>query len=144
MMPLTLQLKRPVPAEPALVWRAWTDPAELGRWYWPASFAARCDVELRAGGRLRIASAAAGMAVSGQLTAVEPPPAGRLAHTWRWDGEEAETLVTVEFLPGTGGGTDVVVTHEGFDDPGESANHAQGWNDCLARLAAYDFAAADR
>ncbi|SDS80943.1 Uncharacterized conserved protein YndB, AHSA1/START domain [Jiangella sp. DSM 45060] len=139
MMPLTLQLKRHVPAEPARVWRAWTDPSELARWYWPASFAPTCDVDLRVGGRFRIASAAAGMAVSGEFAAVEPP--ARLVHTWRWDGEDAETLVTVEFLAGADGGTDVVVTHERFTDPGESANHAQGWNDCLARLVAYDFAA---
>ncbi|WP_116948576.1 SRPBCC family protein [Jiangella endophytica] len=134
MMPLTLQLKRPVPAEPARVWQAWTDPAELVSWYWPASFATSCDVDLRVGGRFRISSAAAGLAVSGEFAAVEPPPAGRLVHTWRWDGEEAETLVTVEFLPGADDGTDVVVTHERFTDPGDSANHAQGWNDCLARL----------
>ncbi|WP_158564026.1 SRPBCC family protein [Jiangella anatolica] len=143
-IPLTLQLKRHVPAAPERVWRAWTDPAELARWYWPASFQTTCDVDLRVGGRFRIASATAAMAVSGEFAAVEPPPAGRLVHTWRWDGEEVETLVTVEFLAGADGGTDVVVTHERFTDAGDCANHAQGWTDCLARLIAHDFAPPDR
>lgn len=138
--PLTLQLKRRVPAERARVWRAWTDAAELARWYWPASFETSCDVDLRVGGSFRIASARAGMAVSGEFAAVEPP--ALLVHTWRWDGEETETLVTVEFLDAPGGGTDVVVTHERFTAPADSANHAQGWNDCLARLVAHDFSAA--
>ena len=142
MTPLTLQLKRHVPAGRERVWQAWTDPAELARWYWPASFATECSVDLRVGGRFRIASATAGMAVSGEFAAVEPP--GRLVHTWQWDGEDLETLVTVEFLARADGGTDVVVTHERFTDAGDSANHAQGWNDCLGRLTAHDFSAADR
>ncbi|WP_162605790.1 SRPBCC family protein [Jiangella aurantiaca] len=140
--PLTLQLKRHVPADRARVWRAWTDPAELARWYWPASFETSCQVDLRVGGRFRIASAAADMAVSGEFAAVDAPD--RLVHTWRWDGEDLETLVTVEFLAADDGGTDVVVTHERFTDPGQCADHAQGWNDCLARLIAHDFSAADR
>lgn len=142
--PLTLQLKRHIPADPARVWQAWTDPTELARWYWPATFGAECSVDLRVGGRFRIASTAAGMAVEGEFAAVDEPR--RLVHTWRWDGEEAETLVTVEFVSADGGdgGTDVVVTHERFTDPAECANHAQGWNDCIARLIAYDFSAADR
>lgn len=140
--PLTLQLKRHISADRPRVWRAWTDPAELVRWYWPASFEASYSVELRVGGRFRYASAAAGMAASGEFAAVDAP--SRLVHTWRWDGEDVETLVTVEFLDGADGGTDVVVTHERFTDATECANHAQGWNDCMARLISYDFSAADR
>ncbi|WP_158603061.1 SRPBCC family protein [Jiangella rhizosphaerae] len=140
--PLTLQLKRRVPADRSRVWRAWTDPAELARWYWPDSFDTQCSIDLRVGGRFRIASEPAGMAVSGEFATVEPP--ARLVHTWRWDGEDDETLVTVEFLDAPDGATDVVVTHERFTDPADSANHAQGWNDCLARLIAHDFSAPDR
>jgi uncharacterized protein YndB with AHSA1/START domain len=36
--------------------------------------------------------------VSGWFLEVEPP--GRLFYTWRWDGEERETVVTVEFHEG--------------------------------------------
>lgn len=143
--PLTLQLKRYVPAEPARAWQAWTDPAELARWYWPAPLGAEYAIDLRVGGRFRIASAPADMAVSGEFTAVDAAGSPyRLVHTWRWDGDELETLVTVEFLaPDDGRGTDVVVTHDGFTDAGECANHAQGWTDCIARLIDH-FSAADR
>jgi len=140
--PLTLQLKRHLPAGRVRVWQAWTDPAELARWYWPATFQTECSVDLRVGGRFRFASATAGMAVNGEFAAVDEP--SRLVHTWRWDGEEAETLVTVEFLDGADGGTDVVVTHERFTDAADCAGHAQGWNDCIARLIAYDFSSPDR
>jgi uncharacterized protein YndB with AHSA1/START domain len=75
------------------------------------------------------------MAVSGEYVAVEPPH--RLVFTWLWDGETAETLVTVE-LTTTDAGTRLLLTHERFadDDAGREAakNHAQGWDDCLDRL----------
>jgi len=59
----------------------------------------------------------------------------RLVYTWAWEGDDAgETLVTVEFRD-RGPQTEVAVRHERFVDRHARDEHAQGWNDCLDRLA---------
>ena len=130
-MTTSLQLRRSLAHPPGQVWRAFTDPGALAGWFWPARFATTAEVDLRVGGRYRIASAAAGMAVSGHYLHVEPP--ARLVFTWRWDGDADESLVTIEFGP-TGTGTDVVITHERLIGDHDRDNHAQGWEACLDRL----------
>ncbi|GAA1037219.1 SRPBCC domain-containing protein [Virgisporangium ochraceum] len=116
------------------VWRAMTDPAALTAWFWPRRFDPTVEVDLRVGGRYRIDGPAVGMAVSGEYVAVEPPH--RLVFTWLWDGEDAETLVTVELTP-TADGTRLVLRHERFVDDEAAKSHAQGWDDCLDRLPAW-------
>lgn len=116
------------------VWRAMTDPAALTAWFWPQRFDPGVEVDLRVGGRYRIDGPAVGMAVSGEYVAVEPPH--RLVFTWVWDGEDAETLVTVELTP-TPDGTRLFLRHERFVDDEAAKSHAQGWDDCLDRLPAW-------
>lgn len=135
--PTTLRIIRDVPAAPHRVWRAWTDPVELVTWFWPPSFATTAEIDLRIGGRYRVASAVAGMAVSGEFVAVEEPR--RLVQTWQWDGEDDVTLVTTQFRAADDGRTEVVITHERFADAADRDSHAQGWNDCLDRLVAHPF-----
>ena len=113
------------------VWTAFTDADALAAWFWPPRFQATVEVDLRVGGAYRIASVPAGMAVSGEFTEVEAP--GRLVQTWRWDGEDEETLVTMTFLP-VDGGTGITILHERFADPEQAAQNELGWNSCLDRL----------
>jgi uncharacterized protein YndB with AHSA1/START domain len=48
---LDLTLERVIRAPPATVWRAWTDPSRLERWWVPAPTVARVDrLEVRPGG----------------------------------------------------------------------------------------------
>jgi uncharacterized protein YndB with AHSA1/START domain len=130
-----LAVKRTLAFPVDRVWRAMTDPAALAAWFWPQRFNPSAEVDLRVGGRYRIDGPAVGMAVSGEYVAVEPPH--RLVFTWTWDGEDAETLVTVE-LAATAEGTELSLRHERFGagEAGEAArdSHAQGWHDCLDRL----------
>jgi uncharacterized protein YndB with AHSA1/START domain len=130
-MATRLQLRRTLSAPADRVWRALTDPAALEAWFWPDRFSATAETDLRVGGLYRIASTAAGMAVSGQYIAVDPPH--RLVFTWRWDGEADETLVTVELRPAAAG-TDLLLTHERFIDDTQRDEHAKGWSDCFDRL----------
>ena len=113
------------------VWRAMTDPVALAAWFWPQRFEPTAEVDLRVGGRYRITGPAAGMAVSGEYVTVEPPHT--LAFTWAWDGEDGETLVTVDLTP-TAGGTELSLRHERFTEGAQRDQHAQGWHDCLDRL----------
>lgn len=113
------------------VWTAFTDPAALAAWFWPPRFETTVDVDLRVGGGFRIASDVADLAVSGTYLEVDAP--GRLVHTWRWDGDDEETLVTMTFLE-VEGGTGITILHERFGDDESARQNEIGWNSCLDRL----------
>jgi len=50
-----LTITRIFNAPRALVWRAWTDPKQLARWWGPKDFInPRCEMELRPGGAIRV------------------------------------------------------------------------------------------
>ena len=126
------RVQRIVPKPVEEVWTAFTDPAALTAWFWPERFETTVDIDLRVGGEFRIASAPVGMAVSGTYQEVDAP--GRLVHTWRWDGEDEETLVTLTLVP-VDGGTGITILHERFSDPDAAQQNELGWNSCLDRLA---------
>lgn len=113
------------------VWTAFTEPGAVAAWFWPPRFETTVDIDLRVGGAFRIASEVADLAVSGTYVEVEAP--GRLVHTWRWDGEVEETLVTMSFLE-VKGGTGITILHERFADDERAAQNEIGWNSCLDRL----------
>jgi len=51
---LDLVLKRVIDVPPKLVWRAWTDPEEMKKWFTPAPWSTvRCEIDLRPGGIFR-------------------------------------------------------------------------------------------
>lgn len=135
----TLNLKRIFSAPRDKVFKAWTDPEELKKWWGPDGYATpTAEVDLRIGGTYRF-----GMMklpngeifyLAGTFREVRPPK--RLVYTWRWEAEpeRGETLVTVEFRD-RGGSTEVVVTHELFPTEKARQDHEKGWSSCLDRLA---------
>lgn len=136
---ITLNLRRIFKAPREKVFRAWTDPEELKKWWGPEGYATpSAEVDLRVGGKYRL-----GMRklpdgeifyLSGIYREVRPPE--RLVYTWRWQGqpEHGETLVTVEFRE-VGDSTEVVLTHERFPTEKARDDHNRGWSGCLDRLA---------
>ena len=129
-----LRVERELAASPQRLWAALTTAEAIASWMWPGSFATTAAVDLRVGGRYRIQSDPMDMAVEGEYVVIDAPVG--LVQSWRWDGENEETLVTVAIEP-TSTGSRVVVVHEGFPDDEQAAIHRQGWNDCLDRLPAY-------
>lgn len=123
------------------VFRAWTDPVELARWWGPGEFTCpQADVDLRPGGSYRLVMQPKGgdaMVLGGTYREVEPPE--RLVYTWRWESgwpDPTELVVTVEFRD-LGERTEVLLTQEGFtDDTGVQANR-WGWDGGLDKLAAH-------
>jgi uncharacterized protein YndB with AHSA1/START domain len=122
--------ERRLAAPPEVVWQGLATADGLLGWFWPPSLDPRIEVDLRVGGRYRIASPVAGMAVSGEYTTVRP--AERLEFGWHWDGEDVTSSVTVTLKPDLDGAT-LVVEHDRLADS-EVENHMKGWSDCLDRL----------
>ncbi len=121
------------------VYRAWTDPELLIRWFVDADgdMTVR-TLDLRVGGRYRFEGTNAGRswAIEGVFREVTPPE--RLVYTWGFPenpefGEPGETTVTVEFRE-RGKSTEVTVTHEGFTNAVARSEHNKGWIGCLDRL----------
>jgi uncharacterized protein YndB with AHSA1/START domain len=120
------------------VFRAWTEPQELKKWWaaGPGYTTPIAEVDLRVGGRYRL-----GMKppdkdvvhiVGGAYREVQRP--SRLVYTWVWEGSSAPgTLVTVEFRD-QGASTEVTLVHEPFADSQSREQHLAGWTGCLDRL----------
>ena len=133
-----LHLTRTFAAPREKVFRAWTDPEALKKWFGPVGYATLiAEVDLEVGGKYRL-----GMRklpdgeifyLRGAYREVRPPE--KLAYTWQWESEPelGETLVTVEFHD-IGNATEVVVTHELFPTEKARDDHDKGWNSCLDRL----------
>jgi len=136
---MTLRLTRVVPARRDVVFRAWTDPEALRRWWVPfeGMTVPAAEVDLRPGGRYRLTMRNAQgeeFHLSGVYREVRPPE--RLVYTWRWDGtDDGETLVTVDF-EASGARTLLHLTHERFPDDAVRDRHGAGWAGVLDRLVA--------
>lgn len=120
------------------LYRAWTDPDLIKRWFAPSDAYAvpEAALEARPGGRYRIVMRAPDGEVHrvGGVYRVCLPPA-RLVFTWAWESTpERESLVTAEF-GARGAATELVLRHEHFADEAARDRHQQGWNGCLDRLA---------
>jgi len=135
----TLQLTRTFAAPRGKVFRAWTDPEEVKRWFHPPGYETpSAEIDLRVGGRYRL-----GMRklpdgevfyLSGTYREVRRPE--RLVYTWQWEAEPelGDTLVTVQFHD-RGGSTEVVLTHELFPTEKARQEHERGWSGGLDNLA---------
>ena len=135
----TFRLTRTFPAPREKVFRAWTDPAELVKWWGPEGYATpHAEVDLRVGGKYRLAMKKLPDGELFYLTGTyrEVRPLERLVYTWRWEAEPemGETLVTVEFHA-RGPSTEVIVKHELFPTEKVRQDHQRGWTGCLDRLA---------
>jgi uncharacterized protein YndB with AHSA1/START domain len=136
----TLRMSRVFDAPREEVFRAWTDPVELARWWGPGEFTCpQADVDLRPGGAYRLVMQPAegeAMVLGGTYRDVQPPE--RLVYTWKWESgwpDPTELVVTVEFRD-LGERTEVLLEQEGFaNDDGRAAN-TWGWESGLDKLAA--------
>lgn len=140
----SLRISRTYPAPREEVFRAWTDPKALERWFAPdPEFVTKVPIlELRPGGRYRVEMTKGGAThvAVGQYREIRPPE--KLVYTWKWEvsdmaaGHFEETIVTLEFHD-RGHETELVLTHEKLPNAEERGKHEHGWNGCLGQLARY-------
>ena len=135
-----VRIERVLDAPRDEVFRAWTDPDELRRWWGPGEYATRyAEVDLRPGGHyLLVIEGAEGdaMRLAGTFREVVAPE--RLVYSWRWvEGwsDPAESIVTVEFED-LGERTRVVLLHSALDDSPDADGYRMGWESGLEKLAA--------
>lgn len=133
---INLTLHRVIDAPVETVYAAWTDPSILERWFAPGNaVVARAVVDVAVGGTFLVEMRGPDggrSIVKGRYR--EVVPRRRLAHTWRWEGSDLESLVTVEFEPTSTGKTRLTLTHSRFAHEKTRDEHGRGWNGCLAKL----------
>jgi uncharacterized protein YndB with AHSA1/START domain len=137
--PGRVEIVRTIDAPRARVFNAWTDPAELRRWWGPGEF--RCpeaEVDLRPNGAYRLVmqpTAGDPFVLAGTYREVTPPE--RLVYTWRWEtgaaADGSESLVTVEFRD-RGEQTELVLVHTEFPECHGAAPYRMGWDGGLDKL----------
>ncbi len=134
----TLTMTRRIAAPREAVFRAWSDPAELAKWWGPEGINAVIDtMEVRPGGawRTRMINAEGREYIcSGVYREIAAPE--RLSFTWAWetDGERGhETVVTLEFHD-RDGDTEMVFHQSLFETAESRRMHNEGWTSSLDRL----------
>jgi uncharacterized protein YndB with AHSA1/START domain len=146
---LDLQVGRVIRAPRARVWRAWTDPDDLARWWLPAPTQCRVErLDVAPGGGFVTSMSEDGTTFTPHLDAcfVLVEPGERIVFTnaldsrWRPAGPAPVAMTAEITLRDDPGGTDyrVVVRHA---DAGSRARHEQlgfadGWGTVTAQLAA--------
>jgi uncharacterized protein YndB with AHSA1/START domain len=137
-----LVIRRVFDAPRELVFRLWTAPEHLVRWWGPKDFTTlAAEIDVRPGGawRRRMRSPEGDVCVkSGVYREIVPPE--RLVLTYADEDADGrpghETLVTVSFKD-VGGKTEVTLHQALFETVAARDSHAFGWTGCLERFAAY-------
>jgi uncharacterized protein YndB with AHSA1/START domain len=134
-----LVVRRTIRATPEALFAAWTQPAQLMKWWGPAGVdCVDAQVDLRVGGAYRIANRFPDgrvVWISGEFESIDPPHA--LVYSWQLEpAANAAERVTVRF-EARGDATEVVIHHERIADPAARRGHEAGWVGCLDGLAAY-------
>lgn len=132
------------------VFNAFVDPSLMVQWYSPGDMTTpHAEVDLRIGGSYAVTMSfidkvpfkgmAKDVTVRGIYKEIDRP--NKLVFTWKWDGQEDETLVTVEFDSISENQTAITLVHSGFvKDEAEypeglsHKNHKQGWTTALVKL----------
>ena len=136
--PREMRLTRWFPAPAALLWRFWTDPAHIVRWFGPESAEERkVEADLRVGGAWGVDFQAYGglRRVRGVYLSLDEPR--RLVSTWAWlddDGVKGVESQYVLDLAEEGDGVRLTLTHT-LPTEELAAQHGQGWSGAMQSLA---------
>ncbi|MDQ5850120.1 MAG: SRPBCC domain-containing protein [Pseudomonadota bacterium] len=134
----SLTLNRHYPVAPEKVWRAWTDPEAIKRWWGPGGSepVSLAQLDVRVGGRFRILFGGPdGKAHECQGVYKEVVPNRKLVFTWTWPNStpERESLVTIAFKQ-LAGGTELVFRHEQLFNEKVRDDHQRGWSASFDKL----------
>lgn len=136
---LSLTVRRTYQATPERIFRAFTDPVELCKWFCPEELTVpEVEVDPTVGGKLRVVMQAPDGArhiAHGVFRQVRRPE--KLVFTWQWEtgmeGFTGDTTITID-IRAVKDGAEVVLTHDGLPTESQRDNHAQGWQSALENL----------
>jgi uncharacterized protein YndB with AHSA1/START domain len=127
---------RVIQAPCGMVFRAWTDPDQMVKWWSPEKIECRSvTADLKIGGTYRIHM----VTDKGDHIAIgkykQIVPNKRLQFTWQWEHYAMpDSVVTVEFED-LGKKTRLTLTHEGLPDQEDAADHKRGWTSAVKKFA---------
>ena len=137
-----LLVSRLIDAPRELVFRAWTQPEHIARWWGPQGYTTIfCDMDIRVGGKYRFGMRSPEgtehwkVGVFSEI--VEPE---RVVFTFAWEASDGslgpELLTTVTFAD-QDGKTMLTLRQAGFESTERRDDHLHGWTSCLERFAGY-------
>ena len=134
-----LEIRRVIKASRDRVYAAWTDPAQMRRWFGPENVQTRELVaDARVGGTFRwdlTNSDGEEMTMFGEFRELQPGK--KIVFTWQWqddeDWEDHISIVTVE-LYDRDGDTELRLTHEQLPNEESRDGHTRGWNSALDKF----------
>lgn len=131
-----LVLKRTFQAPVEQVYRAWTMPAMIKRWFAPGDMTVpEAQADVRVGGSYRITMQEPdGERYTTYGTYQQVVPNERLVQTWQWEGSQEQTLLTIEFRALGERTTELTLIHERFGAVETKEQHERGWQGCLQKL----------
>jgi uncharacterized protein YndB with AHSA1/START domain len=141
-----LVLTRMIGAPRELVFKAWTDPDQVARWWGPKGFVTvGHDMDIRPGGAYRLTMRSpegTDHRKRGVYREIVEPE--RIEFTFAWEEPDGqlgpETLITVTFeIVGTK--TKLTLHQRVFENVEWRDSHRTGWTSCLERFAEYMIAA---
>ena len=137
---LALTITRTFDAPRALVWKAWTDPEQLMKWWGPEHHpATHLSMDVRPGGVWRncLRSVETGNDLWHHGTFREVVPMERLVFTFVWEEEGergVENIVTITFADEGNNKTRMTLHQTPFQSDGERDGHGEGWTSSFGRL----------
>lgn len=137
--PSTIHVEESFPVDKATLYKAWTEPDELKKWWKPLNKQLlRVENDLRAGGKV-VYEFEGELKISGEYKEVEKE--NRLVYSWNWSFpqkaiHDGDYLLHVQFNQ-AGNGSSLTVTQENFKDEHAIKPHREGWEASLAALKNY-------
>jgi uncharacterized protein YndB with AHSA1/START domain len=137
-----LTITRVFDAPRAAVFRAWTEPELIARWWGPQGFTTTAyDIDVRPGGVFRLSMRSPEGTEHRKIgTYREIVAPERLVFSFAWEDEDGnpghETIVTVR-LAALGAKTRLTLHQEIFASVAARDDHRAGWTSCLERFASF-------
>ncbi len=128
----SLKLQRTVSASVERVYKAWTEPEQMRKWF-GCEYVTDIQVSqnLTVGGQYKVQMTTDpdGVVVTVHGVYKEVVPNKKLVYTWNSDSAEypaSDTLISVEFIE-RGKGTEIVLEHTNFALEKSVEGHSLGW-----------------
>jgi uncharacterized protein YndB with AHSA1/START domain len=135
---MMLEMKRILPAAPAVVFAAFSDPSELAKWWGPEGFTVpslRFQADSGESYRIEMQPPTGdAFHLTGEFREVDPP--ARLVFSFAWEpanADDVETLVSLSFRD-LGDSTEVVLTQGPFRNDARRQLHRDGWDESFDKL----------